>query len=86
MIQNALKLALPVGEKLPQVELAFGGEATVTPLSKVTLSATPDNPTPLFGLVRVKVRVLVPPQRKPAQRAAHEMRSALANEAEARDR
>jgi hypothetical protein len=49
------------GEKLPQVELAFGVAATATPPVSVTLSATPANATALFGLVRVKVRVLVPP-------------------------
>lgn len=58
------EVAPAVGEKLPQVELAFGAEATVTPLGKVTLSATPDNPdnpVPLLGLLRVKVSVLVAP-------------------------
>jgi hypothetical protein len=47
------------GEKLPQVELALGVAATATPPVSVTLSATPANATALFGLVRVKVRVLV---------------------------
>jgi hypothetical protein len=54
------EVAPAMGEKLPQVELAFGVEATVTPLGKETLSATPDNAL-AFGLVRVKVSVLVPP-------------------------
>ena len=54
------EVAPAVGEKLPQLELAFGVEATVTPLGNVTLSATPDNAL-AFGLVRVKVSVLVPP-------------------------
>jgi hypothetical protein len=53
-------VAPAVGEKLPQVELAFGVEATVTPPGKETLSATPDS-APVFGLVRVKVSVLVLP-------------------------
>jgi hypothetical protein len=58
------EVAPAVGEKLPHVELGFGVEATVTPLGKATLSATPDNPdnpVPLFGLLRVKVSVLVAP-------------------------
>jgi hypothetical protein len=57
--------AFAMGKNVPpQVELAFGEEATVTPLGKVRLSATPDNPSspaPLFGLVRVKVSVLGAP-------------------------
>ena len=54
------KVPPAVGEKLPHVELAFGVEATVTPLGKATLSATPDN-APVLGLVRVKVSVLLLP-------------------------
>jgi hypothetical protein len=54
------EVAPAMGEKLPQVELAFGVEATVTPPGKETLSATPDS-APVFGLVRVKVSVLVLP-------------------------
>jgi hypothetical protein len=50
------------GENVPpQVVMAFGVDATARLLGSVTLSATPVNPTALFGLVRVKVRVLVPP-------------------------
>lgn len=45
----------------PQVVLAVGVDATARLLGSVTLSATPVNPTALFGLVRVKVIVLVPP-------------------------
>ena len=61
---NTVREVAPAdGVNVPQLELEFGTAATTTPAGRVTLSATPANATPLFGLVRVYVSVLVPPIR-----------------------
>jgi len=45
----------------PQVSVAFGGFATTNPAGNASVNATPVNATVGFGLVNVKVSVVVPP-------------------------
>jgi len=54
-VAEATAVAVP-----PQVLLRLGDEATIMPEGKLSVKLTPVSATPVFGLVMLNVRVVVP--------------------------